>query len=383
MKNTAYLANSFRYLFATLATFIFFQCAMAQVINPGMMEDTSQGERIGKIYLEGYLDTYVGYYMGHTVENEIPVFVNHNRNREFNVNLAYLNLRYKGDRIRAKLIPGFGTYMNANYPQKGTLGHLVEANVGYKLSENKEIWLDMGVLASPYTNESPISRDQLMYTRSLSAEMVPYYLTGAKLGLPMGAKWNLYLYALNGWQNILDNNRGKALGTQVEFRPNAKSLWNWNTFFGEESDGTGPMEKWRFLSDLYWVFNPGEKWSFTSCWYVGAENQKYSTNSSWGFWSQANFIGRYRFSKIHSLSGRLEYFFDPDGVIARLPGSFGSPTLFSVGSTGLCWNMQLTSNALFRMEGRQFFAPDKTLLTEKHRNTRFNSWLICGAAVSF
>jgi hypothetical protein len=348
-----------------------------------MMEDTSQGERIGKIYLEGYLDTYVGFYHGFTQDRDIPVLVNHNRSQEWNINLAFLNLRYTGNRIRAKLIPGFGTYMNANYLQKGTLGHLVEANVGYKLSEKKEIWVDMGVLASPYTNESPISRDQLMYTRSFSAEMVPYYLTGARLGIPFGQKLNFYFYALNGWQNILDNNKGKALGTQLEYRPNGQSLWNWNTFFGEESDGTGPREKWRFLSDLYWVFNPGEKWSFTSCWYIGAENQVYSSDPSWAFWTQANFIGRFRFSKIHSLSGRLEYFFDPDGAMAKLPGSVGVPTAFSIGSTGLCWNMQLSSNALFRVEGRQFFAPDQALLSPSHKKTQFNSWLICGATVSF
>ena len=379
----------FRTVFFRLFFIIWILCLgpviqpMAQIINPGMMEDTSQGEKLGKIYLEGYLDAYTGCFSGRAPGSDIPYFVNHNRDRELNINLAYLNLRYNGDRIRAKLIPGFGSYMNANYEQKGTLGHLVEANMGYKLLQNKDIWIDAGILASPYTNESPISRDQLMYTRSLSAEMVPYYLCGARVSFPLGKKWNAYLYLLNGWQTIIDNNKGKALGTQLEFRPNGHNLLNWNTFVGEEGGFDGQPEKLRMLSDFYWVFNSKGKWSFTSCLYFGAEQQRYKPRSSWGFWAQANFIARYTFGPKHSLSARAEYFFDPDNSVVNPPVFRSRSTEFSMGSAGLCWNIRLSDNALFRVEGRQFYAPEKILSERSGKPTAFNTWLICGATVSF
>ena len=357
---------------------------LAQVINPGMMEDTSRGEKLGKIYLEGYIDTYFGWYSGRSPGNDIPYFVNHNRNKELNINLAFLNLRYNSDRIRARLIPGFGTYMDANYSQQGTLGHLIEANIGYRIFPKRDIWIDAGILASPYTNESAISRDQLMYTRSLSAEMVPYYLTGARVYFPLGQKWKGYLYLLNGWQTIADNNRGKALGTQIEYRPNGRNLLNWNTFVGEEGGFDGQPRKLRILSDFYWVYNPEGKWSITSCLYVGAEHQHYRPRSSWGFWAQANIIARYSFGPRHSLSGRLEYFFDPDATIVYLPENSFRRFEFSVGSAGLCWNIRLSENALFRIEGRQMISPDKKILSSRGgRPTAFNTWLICGATISF
>ncbi|NJN00112.1 MAG: outer membrane beta-barrel protein, partial [Phormidesmis sp. RL_2_1] len=53
-----------------------------------------------------------------------------------------------------------------------------------QLFKNKQIWLDAGVFGSPYTNESAISKDHLMYTRSFAPEYVPYYLAGVKLSVP-------------------------------------------------------------------------------------------------------------------------------------------------------------------------------------------------------
>ena len=116
---------------------------------------------------------------------------------------AYLSLKYTADRVRATFTPGFGTYMNANYAdERQTLENIVEAYVGIRLFKDKNIWLDGGVFSSPYTNETVYSFDQLTYTRSLGAENTPYYLTGAKLTVPLGPLWTIYLYLLNGWIRI-------------------------------------------------------------------------------------------------------------------------------------------------------------------------------------
>ncbi|PGH40009.1 MAG: hypothetical protein CRN43_05660 [Candidatus Nephrothrix sp. EaCA] len=57
--------------------------------------------------------------------------------------------------------------MNANYAaEPGTLKNIAEASVAVRLSKKRNYWMEAGVLSSPYTNESALSKDQLMYTRT-------------------------------------------------------------------------------------------------------------------------------------------------------------------------------------------------------------------------
>src|SRR6478609_5746578 len=182
----------------------FINSVSAQVVNTGML-DTTGGEHIGKIVVGAYIDAYYGYNFSKPASGDLPYLVSMNRNNEANINLAYVDVRYNASRLRGRLVPGFGTYMNANYTNEtGSLKNIVEATIGVKPFEKKDIWVDFGVLGSPYTNESAISRDHLMYTRSLAAENVPYYLAGAKVTAPLGKKVTSYVYLLNGWQQIKD-----------------------------------------------------------------------------------------------------------------------------------------------------------------------------------
>ncbi|MBK8373095.1 MAG: outer membrane beta-barrel protein [Saprospiraceae bacterium] len=164
--------------------------------------------------------------------------------------------------------------MNANYQaEPNTLQNIVEASAGFRLFKKKEIWIDAGVIGSPYTNESAISKDHLMYTRSLAPEYVPYYLSGIKFSIPINKKINLYAYLINGWQQIQDVNKGKAIGTQVEYRPNNLNLINWNVYIGDERSQVSPQNRMRYFTDVYWIYNPEGKFSITSCAYVGNQNR--------------------------------------------------------------------------------------------------------------
>ena len=266
-------------------------------------------------------------------------------------------MKFTDKRVRARFTPAFGTYMNANYAQeKGALKFILEGNIGVKLFKKYDIWLDAGVLGSPYTNESAISKDHLMYSRSFSAENVPYYLSGLKLAVPIKEKITFYTYLLNGWQQIYDQNKQKSLGTQLEIRPNKNNLFNWDTYIGNEQSSFNPNYGMRYFSDLYWIFEKG-KWKVTSCAYAGFQQVKDSLNSTNGkFWWQANFIARRLFKNNWNISGRVEYFNDPSNAI--VPISIGNYTnsSFQCFSSGLSVSKKISDKSLFRIEGRQFHA---------------------------
>lgn len=349
----------------------------AQVMNTTTM-DTVENTVIGNFGLGGYIDTYYGYNFNKPPDGKLPYFVSSANHNEVNINLAYIDLSYRSKSLRARFVPGFGTYINANYAtEPGSLKNIVEGNVGVKLFEKKNIWLDAGVLGSPYTNESAISKDHLMYTRSLAPENVPYYLAGAKLTLPLNAKWTAYLYFLNGWQVIQDNNKQKSLGTQLEFRPSQKMLFNWNTYFGDERSVLHPDYRKRFFADVFWIFKPNSKFEATSCVYVGFQQRESAATKNW--W-QVNFIGRYSFNKKLSLSGRLEHFHDAANIMQSTVTGFSG---YKTYSAGLCMNVKVNSSALFRTEYRQFFSGDPIYQNEKLNPLKSSGWLIASLTAWF
>ncbi len=339
-------------LIVVMVAFSLPRMTKAQVVNTAML-DTLATTTIGHVGLGGYVDSYYGYSFNKPASGTIPYFVSSARHNELTINLAYVDVRYRSHYMRARFVPGFGTYMDANYKNEpGSLKNMVEASVGVLISEKRKIWIDAGVLGSPYTNESAISKDHLMYMRSFAPENVPYYITGAKLTVPLNEKFSAYLYLINGWQVIQDNNKGKSLGTQLEYRPNKNMLFNWNTYLGDERSTENPNYRTRFFNDFYWIFNNGGKFSATSCFYFGYQQRSDTPTSTW--W-QANFIGSYAFTPTVSLAGRLEHFSDNQNVNQKpVTGVAG----FNTSSAGLCMNYKLHKLALFRVEGRQFFAKE-------------------------
>jgi hypothetical protein len=344
--------------------------------------DTSGGAHIDKLTIGGYMDMYYGGVFSKVSDNKVPYFVSMNRHNEFTLNLAYIDLRYDKENFRARFVPGFGSYMNANYAtEPGTLQNIVEALAGFRLSKKKDVWLDAGVLGSPYTNESAISKDHLMYTRSFAPEYVPYYLSGLKLSAPLSKKVNAYLYLINGWQQIRDNNSGKSVGTQMEYRPNKNNLINWNTYLGSELADSSPENRMRYFTDVYWIFNPKGKVSITSCAYIGNQQREDSLKKQTdNIWWQANFICRYSFNKKYSLSGRVEYFKDDHNVQITPINRKGA---FSAFSTGLCLNIKANENALLRFEGRQFLSDKNMFRDSKGNPANRMTWIVSNLTVWF
>lgn len=318
--------------------------ALAQAAD----QDTTNHK--GKITLEGYLDVYYAYDFNKPTSGDRPYSFSMSRHNEFTINLAYIGLKFSSARLRGQFIPGFGTYMNANYAAEPVgFRNILEASAGIKLWLNKEIWLDAGIFSSPYTNENPISRTNLTYTRSFASEYSPYYLSGIKLSLPVSEKLIAYLYLLNGWQQIQDVNSQKSLGTQLEYKPSDYLLINWNTYVGDERSSQQPDFRTRFFTDVYIVYSRN-KWSATGCYYIGAQQR---SGLSDGVWWQINIIGQYNLKDNLSITGRVEYFDDPDQIqITPITGTAG----FSTYSSSLGANLKIDDHMLIRAEYRTFFS---------------------------
>jgi hypothetical protein len=354
----------------------------AQIQNMGMTDGKDSLEA-GKVNISGYVDLYYGRSVNLPPTSDRPYAVSSSRNREISINLAYIDIRYQDEFVRARFTPAVGTYMNANYAaEPGTLKNIFEANAGVRISKKRNIWLDAGIIGSPFTNETAISKDQLLYTRSFAAENAPYYLSGARVSVPFGKNLTAYGYLINGWQQIDDVNNNLAIATQIEYRPSNSILINWNTYFGNEGSTAKPDFKNRYFTDLYAIFKPNKQVTLTADIYGGIQENKPDTlATSLLPWWQANAAIQYELNPKLSVAARIEYFEDLNQVILTPlnPAVNG----FSTYSSSICFNWKINSKAWFRLEGRHYASPENVYFDQNKGHVPTDFLAIGSLCVSF
>lgn len=318
--------------------------------------------------VSGYIEAYYSHdFTAPKTAQERPAFLyNHKRNREVNINLAFLKGAYVSERVRANLAIQVGTYAQYNYAaEQALVRNIFEANAGIKLSADKDLWLDAGIFASHIGFESAISKDCWTLTRSILAENSPYYLSGAKLTYnTANGKWTLLGSVLNGWQRVakLPGYSGPSVSTQVQFRPSSNVTLNWSTFIG--SDRPDSLRQGRFFNNVYAIINPTGKVGVILGFDIGADRKPVvSTNQRVGsgsyVWYSPVVIARLATSDKSYLAGRLEYYNDKNGVIIAT----GSPNGFQTWGYSINYDYAILPNrtagpALVRIEGKVYNSKD-------------------------
>ncbi len=342
------------------------------------------------LVMSGYVEAYYSHdFTAPKTDQERPGFLyNHRRNREVNVNLAFLKAAYAGEHVRANLALQVGTYAQYNYAaEQGLLKNVFEANAGVKLSKSRDLWLDAGIFSSHIGFESAISKDCWTLTRSILAENSPYYLSGAKVTYnTANGKRTLLGSVLNGWQRIakLPGYSGMAVSTQVQYRPSSMLTLNWSTFLG--SDRPDSLKQGRFFNNLYAIINPQGKFGVILGFDIGADRKPVVRagsdvrvdNGGSYVWYSPVVIARYKTSDRSYLNGRVEYYDDKNGVIIATGSANGFQTLgYSLG-----YDYAILPNALLRIEGKVYDSKD-AIFSTSNGLSKTNTSLTTSLAISF
>lgn len=307
------------------------------------------------IKLSGYLEAY----HTHDFEQDSsarPDFIySHNIANKPSINLALMKAAFTAARFRANLALGSGSYMRANYAlEPKDLQKIVEANAGYKLSEQHEVWLDVGVMPSHIGFESAIGAENWTVTRSMLADNSPYFETGAKLSYTSAdGKWYAAALLLNGWQRIQrpQGNTTPAFGHQLTYKPNSKITLNSSSFIG--NDYSDRERRMRYFHNFYGQFALTEDLSFIAGFDVGAE-QKAHNSGDYRVWFTPVLIAQYHFSEQFSTAFRAEYYQDKDGVII----DSGTPHGFRTSSYSANMDYRFSNQFMLRAELRKYHGRD-------------------------
>jgi hypothetical protein len=341
--------------------------------------------------LSGYIEAYYSHdFTAPKTAQERPGFLyNHKRNREININLAFIKGAYVSERVRGNLAIQVGTYAQYNYAaEQDLVRNIFEANAGVKLSSKKDLWLDAGIFSSHIGFESAISKDCWTLTRSIVAENSPYYLAGAKLTYnSSNGKWTLLGSVLNGWQRIakLPGYSGPSVSTQVQFRPSSKLTLNWSSFIG--SDRPDSLKQGRFYNNVYAIINPAGKFGVILGFDIGADRKPIISGRRVGngsyVWYTPVIIARLATSEKSYLAGRIEYYDDKNGVIiATGTASADQPNGFQTWGYSLNYDYTIMTNVLFRLEGKVYSSKDAIFETSSGMS-KTNTALTTSLAISF
>lgn len=337
-----------------------FLCTASIFLGMGSVDAQEISDSLkSNLTISGYIESYYTYDFNKPEDHKRPAFIySHNRSNEFSVNLAMIKSAYDGNRVRSNLAIAVGSYMNANYAaEEGVWKNVYEANVGYKLLENHDLWIDAGVLPSHIGGESAIGLDNISLSRSLAAENSPYFETGARLSYTTkDSKLYLAAVALNGWQRIQLPNTSKnvSFGHQIQYKPLESVVLNSSSYVGDEGS-----DSLRFFHDLYVQVAVNDKMNILANWDYGMQKQPLiaKTYHWWNTGIQAN----YALSQKVKLNARLEYFNDEDGVVFGRFGELGTNILgYSAG-----FDVDLYKGLIWRAEVRNLNSSEKVFVNDQ------------------
>ncbi len=329
----------------------------------------------------GYAETYFQYDANNPDNNTRPIFIySHNRNNEVSLNLGFVKANYETENVRANLALGAGSYMNANYSaEPGVLKNIYEANVGFKVTKNHNLWITAGVLPSHIGYESAVGADCFTLTRSIMAENSPYFEAGAKITyISPSGQWELTGLYLNGWQRIqrVDGNTTPGFGHQIVYRPSSKFSLNSSSFIGnDKADDVGQK---RYFHDFYGAFDLTNKVKLLAGFDMGWE-QAAPQSEDYNKWYGASVMAQLMANDKVNFAIRGEYYQDKKGVII----ASGTPNGFETYGVSINADYKITPNLLWRTEVKNYSSKD-AIFAKNTAETADNSFSVATSlAVKF
>lgn len=324
----------------------------------------SQTIKQENLQFSGYGELYYSYDFSNPSNHEKYDFLyNHKRHNELNLNMLLLKANYADKDIRANLGVMIGNYSQYNLQTEPNWAQfLYEANIGIKLSERKDLWIDAGVFPSHIGFESALSADCWTLSRSILAENSPYYETGLRLSYT-AQDGKLYLAALllNGWQRIerLDDQNKLCGGMQITYKPLPKLTLNYSNFLG--SNKPDYQRSFRHFHNFYLQYEPTSRFGLIAGFDIGAEKDKDSPSL---VWYAPVVIAKLKLTDKTVLALRGEYYNDRDQVIIATGTENGFQTM------GFSSNLdfRIHPKSTLRLEAKMYQSEDPIFDQNKDQN---------------
>jgi hypothetical protein len=280
---------------------------------------------VGPMDISGFIDGYYSFNVnrpnttdGYDQINQLYNF--NDKTDQFELSAAKLTLNHDPDPVGAHvdfiygrtndLINAAPSNSNSN---SGQLSYLEQAFLSLKPPKAKGFELDFGKFVTSAGAEVIEAKDNWNYSRSLLfVNAIPYWHFGARTSLPVSKTETIGFQLVNGWNNVSKTNGGVTGGfTSAYTKP--KYAWNVNYYVGPENANT--TNGIRNLIDTTLLFTPPGKLNAYINYDYGANRDAIQAqgDTKLNTWQGVAFAVHEQATAKSALSGRFEYFTDPDG----------------------------------------------------------------------
>ena len=330
--------------------------------------------------VSGFVDTYYAYNFNTpakpcTTVGGVAIFnclrnfdVAHN---SFSLNLAEVAFEKKPTAdsrggFRVDLDYGATAALVAGFEPGGTglYQNIQQAYLSYLAPTGTGLQLDFGKFVTPTGNEVIETKDNWNYSRGLLfALAIPYYHMGMRASYSPNDKVTVSGYLVNGWNNAIDNNKGKTVIGTVTFKPNGTTTLIENYIGGPEGPNQDSGSNWRNLSDTILTYTANKQVSLAAN-YDYAQDKLGSTTSTWQ--GIAGYL-RYQPMDWFALTPRVEYFDDKD--------AFATGVAQKVKEATVTFEFKHKDGVMMRLEYRHdmsdtpFFIKNTNTALEKKQDT--------------
>lgn len=324
-----FAAHRLRTALAVLAT------ALAASASPLRADEAPKADAPPAISISGFLDWYYQYSFNHPPSGtDLTGRAFDIKNDTFTLDQAEVNItRPTTDRspfgFTATLTAGKTADLVHLYEPGGSVTHagyndtptrFIQQLYGtYATAGKTPVTIDFGkfVTHMGYEVIESVSNDN--FSRSLLfTYAIPLYHTGLRVTVPIGRTLSAQVHLVNGWNSVEDDNSGKSVGAQLNYKPNDRLNLVLNYMGGNEGGkalGNGVFSGIGFpddhvrntqVVDLVAVYNPTPKLKLG----LNADYGGAFARGDSGTWSGQALYARYQFSPSMALALRYDRFQD-------------------------------------------------------------------------
>ena len=144
-----------------------------------------------------------------------------------------------------------------------------EAYVNYLLPIGSGLMVTAGKFATLAGAELMNSTDNMNFSNSYAFAFGPFTHTGVRLSYDVNSMVGVTLGALNGWDNLDDNNDAKTLEAGLSLNPFDSLSWNHAIYYGSEQTEIVSLQ--RFFYDTVLTYTPSSRFKFVTQFDYGNE----------------------------------------------------------------------------------------------------------------
>jgi hypothetical protein len=286
---------------------------------------------VGPMDISGFVDGYYSFNTntpsslanplttpGYDQVNQLYNF--NDKTDQFNLSAAKLTLNHDPDPVGAHLDLLFGRTNDlinsapTNSSSLDQLNYVEQAFLSLKPPKAKGFELDFGKFVTSAGAEVIEAKDNWNYSRSLLfVNAIPYWHFGARTSVPVSKTETIGFQLFNGWNNISKNNGGVS-GAFTSALVKPKATWSLNYLVGPENSNTAYGI--RNLIDTTLLITPPGKFNAYINYDFGSNRNALEAqgNNNLVTWQGVAFAAHEQVQAKQALSGRFEYFDDPNGA---------------------------------------------------------------------